>query len=336
VPSDRHGSFKSVFLVGDFMADLKELQDEAETSYEAFSHPLVAWNPNVERKAGKLAKKAVYAPTLYHALEFCRVTRDNNPAHQRDERYGGQAISPGLLQTAVEFSAAKDLVYEMDRVGNYRFTESKAAMRAVMPTGFHYDLEIIAERVSENCIATDTRFRDADERAVCRIQRKFYTEKPAGSLLIDLSQTVPEKFVHRSKFQLEQGYHMGEFSKLIGLSTQSPQRNSLAFGASSSVICSAVNGGVLPLPSDLRALYVAQNMQIDTGLKPSLHDGIDLELYLSDRAKFGVKDSGWVRTSIVGKKNGETVYMTQCDLSFSEKDALDRMFDSALVHNARK
>jgi hypothetical protein len=209
-------------------------------------------------------------------------------------------------------------------------------MRGVMPTGRAYDLEVTAERFSEKSIRTSANFRDSAERRVCRIDRTFHMEQPTVSPGIDMRHLNKENFVYGDTFRLDNCHSMGEFSRLIGLDADNPQRNILALGASSSIVFAAMDKGLLANPPGIWAFYTAQSTQIDTGLKPDPRRGIDLELYLSNRELFGKvceDDEGKskrVKMSIVGKTEGNVIYVTQSNLSFKEEGFLKDMFQRAI------
>lgn len=286
-----------------------------------------SWTPSGDKK--RLNFGAVFNNPLANSLEFCRVTRDVNHAHQKREGYP-EVFSPGLLQTAAAFWLTRKAVLELDPLGIYRFSDNVSTMRGAILTGQDYQMDGSVTRISEDCMNAQLKFRNFKGHAICRIERNLYRNAEEHSSLVSSQVPSVEDLVHSHQFKLDDGYNLNDFSKLIGMPTNSPQRTLLALCASSSVVCSAVNEGKLAVASGLTPFYVRQKISLDGNLGPSPHfEGINLELYLSDRQKFGVPN-GEVRMSLVGRvDDGRPVYVSQSDLSFQEKSAMDEMYARA-------
>lgn len=314
------------------MTDLEELHADARLFYECHSDSpaqqkladLIS-DVRIDIVPSRAIATAKYNPTRRHSEDFCWVSGDNNPIHQQQEGHS-EVISPGFLQTCVAHLLTRETAARFG--GSYPFTMVSSKMSGVLMTGQDYSLDADVHRLSEDSIEAKAVFRDSEGKEVCRFDRKSYANRPK----MFFPQINPNELIQCCTFRLPEAYNLLEFSELIGAGKitkrTSPETNLLALAASSYAPCRAKKEGRLAIGEGVIALYAGQNICLDSSRSANLRHGLDLELYVSDKERFGKKSvpGEFVRMQVVARGvDRSPIYAVESALSFQDKRLLDVM-----------
>ena len=269
------------------------------------------------KEDGTVEFSAGYSPSAEHSERFAELTKDRNPIHKKHREFG-ETISPGFLQTAV----ALGLIDEISGANQAKFPYSQcnAVMNGAVVTGLGYTLQIGIDRRSLRSFA---KIIDSKGNVIYELNRNI-SNSP-----IFHNGADPANLVHRGRFSLDAG--LEDMRGIMGATF--PADYIFAIAGASSTVFDAIDHGKLPSPEGVAAMYSRQNIFCDSATPIDLSKGIDLELYLSGKEKFGkLSEKGETVEMTVAAKNddGRFLYLVTAPISFQQERIVDIMLKRAL------
>lgn len=267
---------------------------------------------------------AGYFPSVEHSERFCDITGDPNPIHRSHPKYG-EALSPALLQNAVASVLIRELMKESGKSAlDHPFLLTKSYLKGPVITGFDYDIKVALNPTFQDFYSAYTEIKTKKGKKLFVSHQIFY-EDDLDRSCFDLDK---KNLVHSAKFT---GKKVLEFGNLIG--SKSSESNLYALSASSFAIVSAINKGIISLDQGVCAMYSEQEIAADISSSLDLKKGISLELYLSDKERFG-KNMGEGETldmQIIGKDNKDKViYISRSPIAFPRSRLLEVQIQRAI------
>ena len=290
-----------------------ETQKQEKTTFEASIEELPQIMTGIDtREENKIIQvRATYLPTQKHSEAFCYITHDTNPIHSK--------IAPILLQfSALNLLARKTMEKSGISYLDYPFVQVDTDGKSLIINNCPYQLDM---RIDPRC--TPIRVSAAitnpriNNHPVYTLNLEAHKEEPEGfAPEIDLS-----KFSHACAFK---GTEAKAFSHLIG--GESVERTLYSIAVSSSVVFDAVKQGRLNMENGLMAVYDSQRVYFNSQTGPNMADGILLELFLSEREKFGKstrRDETLDMKILARNSEGKPIYLSHAPVKFPREELLE-------------
>ena len=309
------------------MADLV-IGKNINISYEK-ALPSIIYDRRYSEKDGHIIITAKYLPTVNHSESFCDITKDSNKIHRKHPEFG-EAVSPALLQSSVASILAKELIkYVGENPIDFPYSSSESKSVKPVVTGFEYEVESRINPHFEGFLAAYTEIRNNKGKVYFSLYHVYCDGNHDIKFILDAADPV-----HRTIFTREKAL---EFGRMIG--SESSESNLYSLAAASSVVADAVDRGVLSLDEGIIALYTEQQVTADTSHSMDLKKGIHLDLFLSDKARFGknLEQGETVGMQILARDNkGKLIYVLKSPLAFPREGLLEAAIKREMRSRNRK